>query len=143
MYRGQGVPNAIVMFTPADDASEKAKKLRPFAYADGQGNFELKTYKDGDGAPPGKYRVSIMVVSATKKKSGKDKRAGDAENPAAQALDIPPSVGKKYGNAETSGIEVTVQDGENNLEPFELTPETSVTRQSASSSTTGAASARN
>ena len=143
MYRGQGVPNAIVMFTPADDSSEKAKKLRPFAYADGQGNFELKTYKDGDGAPPGKYRVSIMVVSTTRSKGGKDKPAGEPENPAAQGLNIPPAVSKKYGSAETSGIEVTVEDGENNLEPFDLTPGAGSARQSARSSGAGATLIRN
>ena len=131
------------MFTPADDASENAKKLRPFAYADGQGNFELKTYTDGDGAPPGKYRVSIMVPSGTPPRGGKDAPAGEQVTPAAQAVNIPPAVSKKYGSSETSGIEVTVEDGENNLEPFELTPGAGAPRQSARSASAGAALIRN
>jgi hypothetical protein len=138
------VPNAIVMFTPADDSSESAKKLRPFAYADVQGNFELKTYKDGDGAPPGKYRVSIMVASATPRaKGGKDQRSGDSENTAAQSVNIPPAVSKKYGSADTSGIEVTVEDGENNLEPFDLAPGAGAPRQSVRLSGPGTALIRN
>ena len=52
-----------MIFHPQEDADEKAKKMRPFAYADGEGNFELKTYVDGDGAPPGTYRVSIIAAS--------------------------------------------------------------------------------
>jgi hypothetical protein len=144
LYRGQGIANAIVMFTPADDdASEMAKKLRPFAYADGQGNFELKTYRDGDGAPPGKYRVTIMVPSGSSGGAGKDRPGGDAENPAAKALKIPPAVSKKYGSADTSGIEVTVEDGENNLEPFDLAPGAGAPRQSARASSAGAALIRN
>jgi hypothetical protein len=119
-FSGQGVPKATVIFFPAEDAAGKAKKMRPFAYADGQGNFELKTYVDGDGAPPGKYRVSIIAVSSTSSgRPGKDAPAGEESAPAA-AIVIPMEVSRKYGNVETSGIEVTVHEGENNLPPFEL-----------------------
>jgi len=120
MYQGQGVPDATVIFFPASEAAEKAKKLRPFAYADGDGNFEIKTYVEGDGAPLGKYRVSIIAVSrGAPSNRGKDAPANDA-NSAAKVVSIPMEVTKKYGNVETSGIEVTVHEGENNLEPFVL-----------------------
>lgn len=95
--------------------------MRPYAYVDGQGNFEIKTYREGDGAPPGRYRVMILVASTPTTSSLKDKPPGEPENPSAQALNIPPGVIQKYGNAETSGIEVTIDKGENNLEPFVLT----------------------
>jgi hypothetical protein len=122
VYRGQGVPKATVIFHPAEVAIEKAKKLRPFAYADGQGNFELKTYIDGDGAPPGTYRVSIIAVSTGPMSRGrKDAPAGEPEAASVATVTIPPEVTAKYGNVETSGIEVTVHEGENNLEPFVLT----------------------
>ncbi len=120
-YRGKGVPEATVIFFPGADVSEKMKKMRPFAYADAQGKFELKTYVDGDGAPLGKYRVSVIAVSsAPASRPQKDKPAGAAASGSALAVMIPPEVTKKYGNVETSGIEVTVHDGENNLEPFAL-----------------------
>jgi hypothetical protein len=143
-YRGQGIPKAIVIFHPAQDALEKAKKLRPFAYADNQGNFELKTYVNGDGAPPGKYRVSIIAVGGGR--SGgieTDQPAAESEVASTGPVSIPPAVTKKYGSPETSGIEVTVQEGENNLEPFDLAPEAGAPRQSARSSGAGAALIRN
>lgn len=119
-YRGQGVPNAIVTFFVSGDASEQAKKMRPFAYADTQGNFEIKTYRDGDGAPPGKYRVSVIAPGSSVGSGGKDRPAGEAAAVPASAVNIPPDIAKKYGNVDTAGIEVTVQEGENNLPPFEL-----------------------
>ncbi len=121
VYRGQGVPKAIVIFVPEDDVADKAKKLRPFAYADNQGNFELKTYVDGDGAPPGKYRVSIVAASSGNTGGvTKDQPAGDNGLPTGQGVAIPPAVTQKYQNVDTAGIEVTIHEGENNLEPFVL-----------------------
>ncbi len=108
------------MFFSSDGAKEEAKKMHPFAYADAQGNFDLKTYRDGDGAPPGKYRVSVIAPGTSMGSGGKDRPAGEAAVAPGSAVNIPPNIAKKYGNADTSGIEVTVQQGENNLPPFEL-----------------------
>ncbi len=121
-YNGQGVPRATVIFQPVADASEGAKKLRPFGDTDDQGKFEMKTYVRGDGAPPGKYRVSIIGIgSFSTGGAGKDKPGGEPENASPVVnLNIPSAAAKKYGEADTSGIEVTVQEGENNLPPFEL-----------------------
>lgn len=120
-YRGQGVPHATVIFFPGDDVVDKAKKMRPFASTDSQGNFELETYVDGDGAPLGTYRVCIVAVStAPAAKPNKDRRPGDESTPSAPAIAIPAEVTKKYGSVDSSGIQVTVQDGENNLAPFAL-----------------------
>ena len=120
IYGGRGIARATVIFFPVDAASENAKKLRPFAYCDGEGNFKLKTYTDDDGAPAGKYRVSIIAPARTRSGSSKDQPAG--ETPASQGIvvDVPPAIANKYSNVDTAGIEVTVQEGDNNLEPFEL-----------------------
>jgi hypothetical protein len=121
IYRGQGVPKAAVIFFPGEDVVEKAKKMRPFAYTDAQGNFELETYADGDGAPLGAYRVSIVAVSnTTAPKFQKDRRPGEASTISAPPIAIPSEVTKKYGSVDSSGIQVTVHDGENNLDPFAL-----------------------
>lgn len=120
VYKGQGVPMAVVIFHPSEDAPEQARKMRPFAYGDVDGNFELKTYVDGDGAPPGEYRVSIIARSVGPSR-GPRKDAPVAEQAAVAApIRIPPAVSQKYSNVDTSGIKVTVQEGENNLEPFVL-----------------------
>ena len=45
------------------DTVESLGKMRPFAYGQPDGRFEIKTYVEGDGAPPGKYRlVSILTL---------------------------------------------------------------------------------
>lgn len=121
MYRGQGVPQAVVIFHPVEDTGEQAKKLRPFAYADAEGNFDLKTYVTGDGAPPGKYRVSIIAHSiGPGPKRDKDAPAADADSAPLPSIAIPEAVSRKYASVDTSGIEVEIKYGENNLEPFEL-----------------------
>ena len=121
VYQGQGVPQAVVIFHPADEADQRAKKMRPFAYADESGNFQLKTYVDGDGAPLGMYRVSIVAMSSSPgSKPGKDSAPSDVGAPSTPGIRIPPQVTKKYANVDTSGIQVTIHEGENNLEPFKL-----------------------
>jgi hypothetical protein len=104
-----------VIFYPVDATDERAKKMRPFAYADANGQFAIKTYKTGDGAAPGKYRVSIIAPAG----GGGDKDRPEIV-PAGRAVAVPPRVVRKYANVDTAGLEVEIQDGENNLEPFEL-----------------------
>jgi hypothetical protein len=121
VFRGQGIPRAIVIFHPEEDAVEQAKKLRPFAYADDSGNFQLKTYVEGDGAPPGTYRVSIIARSSGGANTPRKDAIISEEQPAsAPAVRIPPEITNKYANVDTAGIKVTIHEGENNLEPFAL-----------------------
>jgi|1185.fasta_scaffold37497_2 hypothetical protein len=142
MYDGRAVTNATVVFSPSDNTIEKAKKLRPYAYVDGQGNFEIMTYKEGDGAPPGNYRVMILIAGAPSK-SSKDRAAGEPEHPVSQNPNVPMAVIEKYGNLETSGINVTVENGENNLAPFVLTMGTGRGTVSAASSNASSISSKN
>jgi hypothetical protein len=117
VYSGKGVPNATVIFHPVDPADERAAKMRPFAYADGEGRFEVKTYVTGDGAPPGKYRVSIIAPAD----GLPTRRKGQPTEASGSPVRIPPAIIQKYRNVDTAGIEVEIHEGENNLEPFELT----------------------
>lgn len=120
-YQGRGIPGAVVIFHPMEDASDKAKKMRPFAYADGDGNFQLKTYVDGDGAPPGTYRVSIVASSGGPAvERGADVSASEGKAAPSPGVRIPPAVSQKYRSVDSSGIQVTIHEGENNLEPFAL-----------------------
>jgi hypothetical protein len=120
VYKGLGVPQATVIFFPLDASDETARKMRPFAYANGEGQFEVKTYVDGDGAPPGKYKVSIIAPSGPPPRSTRD-RPADAPIITGPVVSIPPAIIRKYANVDTAGIEVEIQDGENNLDPFVLT----------------------
>ena len=121
VYNGVGVPQAIVIFFPIEPADETAQKMRPFAYADGAGQFAIKTYIDGDGAPPGKYRVSIIAPAGPPPRSTKDRPADAQISASGSTVRVPPAIVRKYANVDTAGIEVNIEDGENNLEPFVLT----------------------
>lgn len=134
VYKGQGVPKATVIFIPEGEAAEAVGKIRPFGYADDQGNFQMKTYVSGDGAPPGDYRVSIVAFSSGGAVRDKDAPVGAAAA-AATGVRIPPAVSKKFADVETAGIKVTVHEGENNLEPFDLGQTAAVNSSAAAGST--------
>jgi hypothetical protein len=110
-YRGQGVPNATVVLHPLGRAAEQLQKMRPYAYADDQGRFEIKTYVTGDGAPPGEYEVAIIAAAS-----------GDRDDPqaASRGIGLPMPVVQKYANQKTSGIKIRVEPGPNELDPFVL-----------------------
>ena len=118
-YQGQGVPKATVIFHPEGDAPEGAKRLRPFGYADDAGNFDMKTYVTGDGAPPGKYRVSITAASVANPNQPSKDGPVNGTTPVT-GPQIPASITEKYGNVETAGITVEIKEQDNKLEPFQL-----------------------
>jgi len=123
VYKGKGAPRATVIFFPEGEAANVLGRMRPFAYCDDDGNFQVKTYVAGDGAPPGEYRVSIVpaIVGRVSKGRTKDARLGADGAPEPQTgVAIPLALSNKYGNVDTSGIKVTIQEGENTLEPFSL-----------------------
>ena len=120
LYKGQGVPRATVIFHPDGASATKAGRLRPFAYADDEGKFQLKTYVTGDGAPPGDYRVCIIAASVGPAARTKDQPVSAGPDSAGPSIQIPPAITERYANVETSGIKVEVKEGENILDPFEL-----------------------
>lgn len=64
------------------------------------GKFSWGTSQAGDGAAPGKYRVVVMPPAL-----------GDAELAAGKV----PAIDSKFGSFETSGLEVEVKEGKNEL----------------------------
>jgi hypothetical protein len=116
VYQGQGIPSTVILF-PVDPQNEIAARMRPSGFADAAGEFEVKTYVTGDGAPPGKYRVSIIAPAGRAPKGTKD---GPGDGAGQATVGVPLSIVKKYANVDTAGIEIEVKEGENNLEPFEL-----------------------
>lgn len=109
-YLGRGVPNATVVLHPIGSAADQLQKMRPYAYVDDQGRFEIKTYVTGDGAPPGEYEVAIITAVG-----------GDRDDPqASRGVGLPRNVVQKYADQKTSGIKIRVEPGPNELEPFVL-----------------------
>jgi hypothetical protein len=76
---------------------------RPRAVVGKDGTFVLGTYRKGDGAPAGDYKVTVQWFSST---------AGGAPRNVLPA---------RYASAETSGLLVRIQQGENQLPPIQLT----------------------
>ena len=91
--------NATVVFHPVDGADPK-----PRGKTDEKGEFTLTTYDSGDGAPAGRYRVTVELWATVHADSGPVNR-----------------VPAKYANPETSGFtaEVTA-NSPTNLQPFTL-----------------------
>lgn len=73
-----------------------------YGTTDADGNFSLSTGNPTEGVPPGDYRVGVV------------EDLGDPE------LHRKPSIDRKYGNAATSGITVSVAAGDEKTLNIEL-----------------------
>jgi hypothetical protein len=102
-YKGKPAHRAIVWFHPEGKTDLKAHK--PRAVVEPDGSFQISTYRTHDGAPAGRYRVSIYWRAQGK--VGDDE--GESLLPA------------RYGDPQTSGLPpVEVKEGSNELPPFQL-----------------------
>jgi hypothetical protein len=102
MVNGHPAEEALVVLVPLVEDNDQPRS-HGFCLADG--SFELSTYKPGDGAPAGRYTVSI-VWSKT--------------NPNDNRSRGPDLLRGRYAQAEKSGLQVEVKEGKNQLSPFEL-----------------------
>jgi hypothetical protein len=124
---GSPMAGVQVTFTPA--AGRIATGI-----TDSSGNFSLSTFSNGDGAVPGKHKVSFAFNSASA--AGGPPTAppgmtdyGSGKMPSSAPGAAPPPVGgaavpfnSKYTNSATSGIEVDVVAGKTNeVGPWDLT----------------------
>jgi hypothetical protein len=105
-YNGRPVANAQVTFHPVGDAGRTA--VRPVGKVDVDGRFTLTSFKHGDGAPAGEYRVTVVWYLATPTRPGGDETVSANYLP------------QKYASAETSHLTATVTPGGNDLKPFDL-----------------------
>jgi len=95
LWEGQPAAGAVVYFhltTETVDAQNPAKGRRPWGRVAADGTFELTTYVKNDGAPKGRYRVSVYWV----------KGAGNDE--------ATPLLPESFMNPATSGLP-TVEQG--------------------------------
>lgn len=93
--------NATVVFHPAGENGEGV--IKPRGKTDENGVFRLTTYDANDGAPEGKYQVTIELWATVNSDEGPVNR-----------------VGVKYSKPETSGLTADVSKGPNELQPFTL-----------------------
>lgn len=103
-YRDRPAEGARVTFVPTGAGDPAAP--RPTAAVDADGTFRLTTKLSYDGAPPGRYAVTIVYPSPAKKVD--DENVG------------PDLLRGKYANPKTTPLQAEVKAGPNELEPFRL-----------------------
>lgn len=87
--RDKPATGALVVFHPV--AAEHEAPLKPLAYVDEQGSFELTTYDQGDGAPSGEYVITVEwrtkpVTPFSRDKEGEDRLRGKFADPATSKI---------------------------------------------------------
>jgi hypothetical protein len=92
LYNGKPVPKGTVLFTPVGSGPTATGELNQ------DGTYRLTTYKPGDGALIGEYRVTVMAM---------DPVQGDPP------ISPPPLIPDKYSSLALSDLKANVQEGDN------------------------------
>ena len=108
---GQPLTGATVLFMPEDSKGRAASGL-----TNREGSFLLTTYKEKDGALPGKYRVLITKTEAiaappAKLKPGDEKSVTEHYRDLRSRKNRKSNVPPLYGSEDTSPLECTVPPG--------------------------------
>lgn len=101
LINGKPAQGAIVTFHPQGDPVDIRHSL-PWGKTDDEGNFTLRTYAQGDGAPPGKYDVTLVWSINPSEMGSPDQLAG------------------KFDDVAESPFMVTIEEGQSELAPLEL-----------------------
>jgi hypothetical protein len=103
-YQGKPAEGAQIAFIPLENAGPKTP--RPGAIVKSDGSFRLSTFVSYDGAPAGRYAVTVIYRSAQRKV--------DDENRG------PDLLRGRYADPNTTPLKIDVKRGSNNLEPFQV-----------------------
>ncbi|MCC6123996.1 MAG: hypothetical protein IT426_03465 [Pirellulales bacterium] len=109
-FQGKPAAGAEVIFHPLSGPA-KGTRLRPNGRADEFGKFALGTYRAGDGAPAGEYRIGVVWPGPLPNAAPGDSEASHGG---------PDRLRGRYGDPEKSGLKATVSDSNNELPPLEL-----------------------
>lgn len=108
---GKPAAGVYVVLTPAKGSEADEKGLKPTGTTDQDGLFSLSTYQQADGAPAGDYVITIQWM----------------KEPTQVARGVMPGFSPpqdhfrgKYLNPEKSAWRVTIDEGENVLEPISV-----------------------
>jgi hypothetical protein len=102
-FRGRPAEGALVIFNPVDESDPNL--VKPQGVVSRDGSFEVSTYGEKDGAPEGEYAVTFVWTI-------QDPKTKREWSPLPARL-MQPSQSK---------LRVTIKDGPNELQPFQLTP---------------------
>src|SRR5262245_7963022 len=101
---GEPARDVNIVFTPVTLPADGATPLSPAAVTGDDGSFLLMSFKPGDGAPAGDYKVTVIypMNRFNKHQSGIDRLRG------------------KFADPKTSGLTAKVEPTSNDLPPFDL-----------------------
>jgi hypothetical protein len=102
IWKGKPLEGASVVFYPVGWSLDPGTS-NPAGLTGHDGRFKLTTYKTDDGAPPGKYAVTVV-----KRVPGKSSMFG------------PNPLPKKYSSPNTTTWQVEIEEGKNVIPPFEV-----------------------
>jgi hypothetical protein len=106
--KGQPAVGAQLIFYAQDEALKEPGIPVPEGTVGEDGSFRLTTYEEGDGAPAGQYKVSVIWEQVLKESNDPESRV------ARDRLD------GRYAHPDQSGLTATIAEGDNQLPPFEL-----------------------
>lgn len=132
---GKPVPKAMLLFTLEGSTNKASTTL-----SDDQGKYALSTFKQGDGAVPGKYIVTVSKFQRGPEDSPYDDPPGQAVEQTPEAISEaygkgysgPPKAGQakapkewndlpaKYANPALSGLTFTVEAKASNTYDIDL-----------------------
>jgi hypothetical protein len=103
-YKGKPAEWARVTLVPLNDAD--STKPKPGGQVGNNGEFRLSTYASYDGAPPGRYAVTVVYPSPEKKDN--DENAG------------PDLLRGRYADPKKTPLKAEIKEETNELGPYEL-----------------------
>ena len=109
LVEGKPAAGMLVVFHPTDDPVPNP--LDPRAVVEADGTFAVSTHNARDGAPPGRYAVTIHDPAAGAT------AAEEGGAPAPKVARLP----SRYANPATSGLEARVRPDADNSYTFRLT----------------------
>ena len=107
-FGGKPTPGAVVLFVPS--VKPESFRYRVAGIVDEDGNFEMQTtVPEGTrpGVAPGAYLVTVSWTEPI--------------DPDDRDSDVRELLPEKYSVALSSGLRVEIEEGANELEPFQLT----------------------
>jgi hypothetical protein len=93
-YQGKQVKAGMIAFTRLEQAAGGGLVRPATADLQADGSYAMTTFREGDGALPGEYAVSIVSFDYSGKRD--------------ESQRLPSMIPAKYGSPETSGLNVRV-----------------------------------
>lgn len=108
-FDGEPLEGATIVFRPTGEQPQAA-----VGRSNAEGEFQLRTFQDGDGAIAGDHSVSITCVKTEGPPAGANL---DEVNVVIKEVSLIP---EKYGDFKKSGLSAKVSQDEENIFTFDL-----------------------